>query len=192
MSARTRRRSTTGGGAVDDARVDPVADPRVDHVADDPRVDHPSGEHLAEVQLALGAVARRAKDLALHETLGHRVGYPLEGPYYGTLSRLGLVGPCTVSELAGGLGLELSTVSRRVKALEARGLVERRTDDHDRRISHLDLSPSGRAMFDALSAGWRDMLGEALAGWDPADLVTFATLFARFATDLDAYAEDHA
>jgi len=146
---------------------------------------------LEHVQEALGIVARRAKDLSLHEVLGQRVGYPLEGPYYATLARLGLAGPCTVSELAGGLGLELSTVSRRVKALEERGLVERRTDDNDRRISHLRLSTSGRAMFDALSKGWRDMLAEALADWSPEDLDAFTRLFVRFAADLDRYAERH-
>ena len=79
----------------------------------------------SSVQQALGVVARRAKDLSLHEQLGQRVGYPLEGPYYGTLARLGTSGAVTVSELAGLLNLELSTVSRRVRVLEDRRLVER-------------------------------------------------------------------
>jgi DNA-binding MarR family transcriptional regulator len=149
----------------------------------------PSSGQLEAVQLALGVVARRAKDFALHEALGQRVGYSLEGPYYGTLARLGLVERCTVSQLAEGLGLELSTVSRRVKALEARGLVERRTDADDRRISHLALTADGRRLFDALSASWRDMLAEVLDGWSPADIETFAALFARFADDLELYAE---
>lgn len=144
---------------------------------------------LAAIQVALGTAARRAKDLSLHEALGHRVGYSLEGPYYGTVARLGLNGPCTVSQLADGLGLELSTVSRRVKALEARGLVDRRIDDGDRRISHLALTDEGRELFEALSASWREMLSEVLTDWTPDEVQALARLFGRFADDLEAYAE---
>ena len=70
-------------------------------------------------------MARRAKDFELHEAIGARaVGHRLEGPYYGTLAGLGLVEQCTITELAGLLGLELSTVSRTgSRALEDRGLL---------------------------------------------------------------------
>lgn len=158
-----------------------------------PAPRRPAGRdrQLEQVQDALGVVARRAKDFALHEALGERVGYSLEGPYYGTLSRLGLAGQCTVSELADGLGLELSTVSRRVKALEERGLVDRQTDPDDRRISHLGLTDSGRELFEALSASWREMLAEVLAGWSQRDLDSFTELFVRFADDLETYAEEN-
>ncbi len=139
------------------------------------------------VQHALGVVARRAKDLSLHEQLGERVGYPLEGPYYGTLSRLGTSGSVTVSELADLLNLELSTVSRRVRVLEQRRLVEREPGA-DRRTSHLRLTTEGQQMFNALEKGWRLMLTEVVAGWDPADVARFAELFARFAADFEMYA----
>ena len=150
-----------------------------------------SADQLAEIQTALGVAARRAKDFSLHETLGQRVGYSLEGPYYSTLARLGLGGACTVSQLAEGLGLELSTISRRVKALEERGLVVRTIDTDDRRISHLDLTPAGRELFDALSASWRGMLAEVLSDWSAHDVGAFASLFSRFASDLESYAERH-
>ncbi len=145
-------------------------------------------ERFAMIQTALGIVARRAKDIELHEQLGARVGYRLEGPYYGTLSRLGLVEQCTVTELAVMLGLELSTVSRRVKALEDRGLVGRETSLTDRRTSLLRLTPEGRQLFEALSSSWRDMLAEVLTEWDPFSIEVFAELFARFADALEGYA----
>ena len=104
------------------------------------------------------------------------------------LSRLGLVGQCSITELAGLLGLELSTVSRRVKALEDRGLVERRVSPTDRRTALLSLTPEGRELFERLSASWRDMLAEVLEGWDPFTVEVFSELFARFAAALDAYA----
>jgi DNA-binding MarR family transcriptional regulator len=141
----------------------------------------------ASVQQALGVVARRAKDLSLHEQLGDRVGYPLEGPYYGTLARLGTSGTVTVSELAELLNLELSTVSRRVRVLEERQLVER-APGTDRRMSYLRLTPEGARMFSALEKGWRLMLSEVVAEWDPADVARFAELFTRFAADFERYA----
>jgi DNA-binding MarR family transcriptional regulator len=139
------------------------------------------------VQHALGVVARRAKDLSLHEQLGARVGYPLEGPYYGTLARLATTGSATVSELAGLLNLELSTVSRRVRVLEERRLIER-APGADRRTSHLRLTAEGQRMFNALEAGWRLMLSEVVADWDAADVERFAALFTRFAADFERYA----
>jgi DNA-binding MarR family transcriptional regulator len=147
-------------------------------------------ERLAMIQSALGTVARRAKDAELHEALGERVGQRLEGTSYGTLSRLALVEQCTMTELAGLLGLEISTVSRRVKALEDRGLVERETSPTDRRAALLRLTPEGRTLFEQLSASWREMLAEVLDGWDPFSVEVFAELFSRFAGALDAYALD--
>jgi DNA-binding MarR family transcriptional regulator len=139
------------------------------------------------MQHALGVVARRAKDLSLHEQLGARVGYPLEGPYYGTLARLATTGTATVSELAALLNLELSTVSRRVRVLEERRLIER-APGTDRRTSHLRLTAEGQHMFDALEKGWRQMLSEVVADWEPADVERFSELFTRFAADFERYA----
>jgi DNA-binding MarR family transcriptional regulator len=147
-------------------------------------------ERLAMIQSALGTVARRARDADLHEALGERVGQRLEGTSYGTLSRLGLVEQCTMTELAGLLGLEISTVSRRIKVLEDRGLVERETSPTDRRAALLRLTPEGRSLFEQLSASWREMLAEVLDGWDPFSIEVFAELFSRFAAALDAYAVD--
>ena len=145
-------------------------------------------ERFATIQTALGIVARRAKDVELHEALGARVGHRLEGPSYGTLSRLGLAERCTMTELAELLGLEISTVSRRVKALEDRGLVERESSPTDRRASLLRLTPDGRELFEKLSTSWREMLAEVLEDWDPFSIEIFAELFGRFADALEAYA----
>lgn len=148
----------------------------------------PDDEALSAIQTALGIAARRAKDLSLQEAVGARAGYEIEGPLYSTLSRLGLTDRYTVSELAERCGMELSTVSRRVRILEERGLVERETPDHDRRSSYLRLSPEGRVQFEVLSTTWRQMLGEAMGNWEPDEITEFARMFDRFARDLETYA----
>ena len=43
-------------------------------------------------------------------------------------------------------------------------------------------------MFSALEKGWRLMLSEIVAEWDPADVARFAELFTRFAADFERYA----
>jgi DNA-binding MarR family transcriptional regulator len=143
---------------------------------------------LTRIQHALGLASRRARDGALHEHLGRRVGYQLEGPYYATLARLRLTEGLTMTELASGLGMEVSTVSRRVNALEERGLVQRVTGTEDRRTAYPTLTDEGTTVASVLEVGWRDMLAEVTAGWSATDLETFATLFERFADDFDQYA----
>ena len=53
----------------------------------------------------------------------------------------------------------------------------------------LRLTADGRQLFEALSASWRGMLGEALADWDEDSIERFRELFVRFAGDLERYAE---
>jgi DNA-binding MarR family transcriptional regulator len=148
----------------------------------------PIHAHLTRIQHALGVVARRAKDGALHQQLGRRVGCDLEATGYSTLARLRLADGCTISELADGLGMEVSTVSRRVNALEDRGLVQRETGTTDRRTAHPRLTEHGTDVATKLEHGWRDMLAEVAADWSEEDLETFALLFDRFAEDFEQYA----
>ena len=49
----------------------------------------------------------------------------------------------TTSELARGLFLTQSAVTQTIDTLARRGLIERRPDEHDRRIIHLHLSSTG-------------------------------------------------
>ena len=53
-----------------------------------------------------------------------------------------------LSDLAGDLLLDISTVSRQAKALEDRGLVTRTEDVDDRRAVRLEVSPAGLAVLD--------------------------------------------
>ncbi|MET9296070.1 MarR family transcriptional regulator [Streptomyces sp. NPDC003077] len=43
-----------------------------------------------------------------------------------------------------------AAVTKRVRQLEARGLVARRPDERDRRVAHLSLTPAGREVIDRL------------------------------------------
>jgi MarR family transcriptional regulator, organic hydroperoxide resistance regulator len=53
--------------------------------------------------------------------------------------------PCTISGIAGRLGIDPTTVVRTVDSLEKRGLVERRRDRQDRRQVFVEFTDAGRA-----------------------------------------------
>jgi DNA-binding MarR family transcriptional regulator len=142
-------------------------------------------ESLRGLQRAIAILARRSKDPNLHELIGSRVGWPLGGPYYGTIARIGRAGECTVSELAEFLNLDLSTISRRVRYLEDHGLVKRRTDDRDRRSSHVQLTEKGHEVHAALDRGWIELLDSLTSGLSDADLVRFAAELEAFSNALE-------
>jgi DNA-binding MarR family transcriptional regulator len=157
-----------------------------------PVASEPSGDDplvsLRTVQRCLATLVQRGKDIAVHERLGQRVGYPLDGPYYGTLSMIGRMGECTPTELAALLASEPSTVSRRVRALEERGLVERHVSLADRRSYRLRLTKDGSEAFEALDAGWLDTIGALFDGWSPEEVARFADQLDRFASAFETLA----
>ncbi len=66
------------------------------------------------------------------------------------LGRLEPGRPCAMSELAGALRCDNSNVTGIADRLEARGLVERRPAEHDRRVKMLSLTPEGAELRERL------------------------------------------
>ena len=72
----------------------------------------------------------------------------LERSGYGIMCQLADEGPQRLGALAHAFGLDPSTITRQVQALEEIGLADRRTDPSDRRASILDLSDEGRDVLE--------------------------------------------
>ena len=68
------------------------------------------------------------------------------------LHELDLEPPISMRELANRLGADPSNVTGLIDRLEARGLVERRPDPHDRRIKGLALTSAGAGLRQRLFA----------------------------------------
>jgi DNA-binding MarR family transcriptional regulator len=68
------------------------------------------------------------------------------------LHELNLEPPISMRELAAKLKSDPSNVTGLIDRLEARGLVERRPDPHDRRIKGLALTPAGARLRERLFA----------------------------------------
>jgi DNA-binding MarR family transcriptional regulator len=84
-------------------------------------------------------------------------------------------------EIAAKLTVDASVVSRQLSALEGDGLVSRRPDPADARVSLVALSASGRARLEALYASYTRQLRAALADWDDDDMAAAAEALHRVA-----------
>jgi len=98
-------------------------------------------------------------------------------------------GPLRLSSLATLLDLDASTVSRRVRHLEDRGLLERTGDPDDRRASRIALSEEGRIRLEAGGRRRRAFVAELLEEWPPDDREQLRLLLTRLLDDLDRHQE---
>lgn len=95
-------------------------------------------------------------------------------------------GQSRVSALAAQLGLDASTVSRQVRQLEDRGLLQRSGDPDDGRASQVMLSEQGRGCLERGAATRRALVATALDGWSDRDRESLRTLLVRLYTDLES------
>ncbi|AXC48871.1 MarR family transcriptional regulator [Paracoccus suum] len=112
----------------------------------------------------------------------YRDSHGLSRAEWRVLAHLGARGHSTASALIGLTAMDKVKVSRAISGLETRGWIARTTDDRDRRISRLALSPQGRAALDGLAPVMTAREAEVLAGLNP---VQRARLVAALA-DLEA------
>jgi DNA-binding MarR family transcriptional regulator len=94
-------------------------------------------------------------------------------------------GPLRLSALAGALDLDASTVSRQVRHLEDRGLLERTSDPDDGRASQVALSDLGRTRLECGAERRRAFVGELLDDWSDDDREHLRLLLNRLLTELD-------
>jgi DNA-binding MarR family transcriptional regulator len=84
-------------------------------------------------------------------------------------------------EIAAKLGVDASVVSRQLTALESDGLVSRRPDPADARVSLVRLSAAGRDRLEALYAGYTRQLRASLADWGDDEMAAAAAVLRRVA-----------
>ena len=93
--------------------------------------------------------------------------------------------PIAMSALAERLFCDASNVTGLVDRLEARGLVERRSSEHDRRVRALTLTAAGVALRDQVLAVMSEP-PEAIAALPPADQRALRDILARAVENLRA------
>lgn len=111
----------------------------------------------------------------------------LERSAYGILCQLADEGPQRLGALATTFGLDPSTITRQVRALEDAGLAARTVDASDRRASILDLTPDGRETLDRTRAHRRDRFTRAMHDWTDEERDEFGRLLAKFNVAIDRF-----
>jgi DNA-binding MarR family transcriptional regulator len=73
----------------------------------------------------------------------------------------------TQTELAERAHVRAATISKTIQRMEEVGLVERRPDAQDARVSHVYLSPAGRDLQRDVEERWQQLEAEVYAGLGP-------------------------
>jgi DNA-binding MarR family transcriptional regulator len=176
--------TATGGRpttANDATRSDTVAAVVRQWQAVHPELDTGPMEIIGRVNRC-AALLQQAEDAPLR-----RAG--LSRPEFDLLGALRRTGhELTPGELARETFSSGAAVTKRLKALAERGLVARRTDTRDRRVSHLCLTDDGRALVDALLPDQLAYEATVLSGVGPAEQDELATLLAGLLGRLEGLA----
>ncbi|HDQ73537.1 MAG TPA: MarR family transcriptional regulator [Chloroflexi bacterium] len=90
----------------------------------------------------------------------------------------------THSELAEALHVQPSTVTNALKRMEKAGLVERRHDSHDARVSRVYLTEAGRAIRGAVEEMWRALDTQAFRGFSAEEKETLDRMLTRIQENL--------
>jgi DNA-binding MarR family transcriptional regulator len=139
-----------------------------------------------QIEQQLTVLLRRVQRIHLSTSSGE---VALERSAYGIMCKLADEGPQRLGALASTFGLDPSTITRQVQALEEMDLANRSTDKSDRRASILDLSDTGRQVLEETRRHRRERLQLALSDWPEADLTEFARLLGEFNLSLDRLLE---
>lgn len=107
----------------------------------------------------------------------------LSQPSYALLRVLVDEGPLPMGRLASIAHMDVGMTTRQVRALADAGLVTRRPDPDDGRVSVIGTTAHGERAAGALHEVRRDHLARALSDWSATDLRQFDRLLTRFLTD---------
>ena len=134
----------------------------------------------ADLERQLALLARR-----LSRPVALRGEMVLERPAYLALGYLVDEGPLRPTALAGLLAVDLSVVSRQLRALQDAGLVARDPDPSDARAALVRPTPAGLSALEDTRRARRLVLDQALRGWSEPDRDHFERLLSRFQHDLE-------
>ncbi|MFB8230907.1 MarR family winged helix-turn-helix transcriptional regulator [Cellulosimicrobium sp. NPDC055967] len=152
------------------------------------RDDATAHDVLGAIELEVAQLLRRAERTRASGTPGtSRRGGTLDRSGYLLLHTLGTHGPLHVNALAEHLGLDASTVTRQVVALERAGHVRRARDPRDGRAVVVEPTSAGLDELAAHRVARTELYADVLGGWSRLDRALLAELLGRLNGDLDAY-----
>ena len=94
-------------------------------------------------------------------------------------------GSCKMQQLSTYLGIEAPSVSRTAQSLEVAGLVTRKTDKDDARISHLKINAKGIRQLNKLQSARRRYLEALIKDWPTSDKQKLAELLEKLSAQVE-------
>jgi DNA-binding MarR family transcriptional regulator len=88
------------------------------------------------------------------------------------------------SELAARSGVQPATITNAIKRMEKAGLVERRRDTEDERVSRVYLTEAGRGIRSKVEETFRDFEDQAFAGLSEEEIATLRALLLKVQKNL--------
>lgn len=127
---------------------------------------------------------------ALYATLGHvrRLGThgPVDPSGVFLLDMLRRCGPARPAELAARTGLDQSTISRKLRALESQGYLRRIPDPSDGRAWSVSVTDDGSQLLRDKLDSLGSAMAQAASDWSEADRSALVVLLRRLADDAGA------
>lgn len=132
--------------------------------------------HEALIDIASVMNRRQGDDMMIREA-----GISLDRALFPLLVGIERRGPIGVVDLADRMGRDYTTVSRQVAKLESLGLIKRRASEADRRVIEATITPSGKAMTDAIDRARERIVAAMFATWDDQDVEDLVRLMRKLA-----------
>lgn len=123
------------------------------------------------------------------EMMIREAGISLDRALFPLLVGIERRGPIGVVDLADRMGRDYTTVSRQVAKLESLGLVKRHASEADRRVSEATITPSGKAMTDAVDRARERIVGGMFESWDNHDIEELMRLMRKLADAMIAQSD---
>ena len=146
-----------------------------------------SGDQTDAVTAAIQTLFRLEGSRRLHQQLATAAGVAISQQAYRLLGRVVESGPTSPGQLAAMLDLDPAIVTRLLRQLEEAGLLERRRNRDDGRMTIVEATNAGRDTFDRIrQVIWRHMR-RALSGWPEEDVAALGLLLHRLVEDVQRH-----
>lgn len=134
-----------------------------------------------DIEESIGFLIRQAQ-IAMHRTIDSKVAdLDLTAMQWIPLLMLAHGKARTAAELSRCSGADTSTVTRMLDRLEAKGLIQRKRSETDRRIIFLELTEEGQRMATLIPPLIADSLNQHLRGFNQQEFDTFKSMLRRIA-----------
>ncbi|OMC55762.1 MarR family transcriptional regulator [Mycobacterium sp. IS-836] len=143
----------------------------------------PKRDSVDSISATLSRIVRLSVSRSAFARQASAADTELSQPSYILLRVLIDEGPLPIGRLATVAHMDVGMATRRVRALADAGLVTRRGDPGDGRVSVIEATADGVRAAGSLHEVRRDHLARALSGWSAAELAQFDRLLARFLED---------